>query len=1734
MSLNKYKKLDPKEYSRKPQTDYGDYVRSEPQGIPQTEGQLQMPAISEEHVYASSPEFKALIDRAANGDELSSDEQARVQAAVDSGLIPPIPKQDKGAEKGPLSPEEALLDRTKHYFMTGGLKAGVAKGAIDAVASVAQPILQAIEDEAAAEPWPVSPKRNLAENPMTPEEARANRVWQSIDPGSKALAIGRKTLLKASSGLIGFFTQTLDPIANPEKYGMTSGEAIEQTAAGLVDMIREAPDQVDYLASVMFGTENNPVSALAKGASAVTNLGEVAVNDKSYAELRDAAINHLYEHPESLPFALAIVRGVTGKMKSMRTDYSVTDKVFKQKIDEVMQAAKEKGGLPKEETPVAEVSQGRGEAAPAKAEAVKPQEATAAEVESVRQDVAALNELPDVKIKGKDVGLPENEVLTGVKFDAYVDPTEGKPELAKFAKFRNYQFSLEGPDWMHTTVDLRLPDYSPEALKKLVLSKANEMIEGQKARLAEAETGGKVKAGGKVSATSKSVRDHPQQAVIQGEQIRVVSKVGRNTRGEYEFSLSEWKATERHPNPNWAKKNLIESKTVGLEDQPGGPEQANRIRDAQVSAIDAAIKKSTVSPTKAVPTVPAMGTKPVAEGGAGPTVYHGTSGKEFGVFKDNEAGIFFSDNPTVASQYAEHPGMWMSQTPSEGARVRQATLDMKNPLVIDAIGKRHDNIPVPWQSWSPKTFGNLPKNAVSVRDAAKYAKDNGYDGLVVKNVIDTKIPGDKTKSTVYAVFSGKQVQPLSLSEKTVPKAKPVAETPVKKPPKQKTDIVTAFPEMDAARNLAHAKANVKVAEQALGLKTLSDAQRAVASADLAEAQAEVKSLQTYYDRLAEKVRTEGQTIVPTEARAGGAGAVNPFESLENQFARQLKKAEGDRETTDVPSFTLVRRPKDVGITAAIRTPTNVFGAVFGKDATYGKAAQSAMRDLAITERDIMIDAGRNSDLLDQALHVAKKEKVWGKKGETLYDHIIDPSQDGKLTPEVLKSVETIRGYMEARRQNIIDVKREGIREPVRKLVEYEYRRANDLTGKKLNEAQRAEIESQVEAAVKDRIPDDWGVKNYLPQMHPGNWDVWAMDGEKPAWVGAAHTPSEALTKAMEHYGNNPHLTPEAYWATGRAFKGADVVRIGQKRLHAIVNDIAKSAEGALSKEEVRDFLRGKIGTKEGKQKPFGSLKQRHEFEGYRKDITGVLAKYNQDFWRWRHLTELNRRIQPLLTQMRVEGRPNTANMIEGTFQHLWGRSPSVASALVDGTLQKIPGVRDHVRPMILERAMGHVKGGVVWGFLKFNPRFHLLNRLQRYQTTAPVLKGLPHTGEWRKGTQFYLSEEGKAAREKFGVKYLTGGKFLEGGSNVTSPQFREKFRGLAPETSNQEIAWATMYKKAIDMGLPEAAANDYAFLNGMVHTQFLHLKVDTPPILRGPITSSIFQFKRFPIKNIELGIGLLNDRNYPGFGKWIGANLLFGGAKAASKLGAGIGLGYLSLEAYKKVKEEFGENTADFMMWGLPSMIGLDMSYSMQMIDVPYGESIPEQIGNVVLGPAGSIATSAIKAAKDTKGSDPDAMSRAIKAVVDRVPGLSFVEALRALSEQTDSGEYQFKDPAGRLRFRSDLKNVIIKGLGGRSIDEAEIDLYAEAVTEITANRDQAIDHQVQLLLPAVIDGAEPDWESLYDWNELWPQFPMDAETVVNRLKTRYENINLDRLERLMKQAPAVIEHSEEFRRGEE
>jgi hypothetical protein len=877
-------------------------------------------------------------------------------------------------------------------------------------------------------------------------------------------------------------------------------------------------------------------------------------------------------------------------------------------------------------------------------------------------------------------------------------------------------------------------------------------------------------------------------------------------------------------------------------------------------------------------------------------------------------------------------------------------------------------------------------------------------------------------------------------------------------------------------------------------------------------------------------------IKPMEELGGGLGIVNPFKSLNQMLldkVREIKERrlnEGD--LADQPVF-MVEDVNDVGASSFVRTLSSLFGIYEGQKPKYGQNAKMVARDIILTNIEMKGKIGERGAKLSEYLamvdpkDVPRKGVLRRRNWDNFYDHVTDPSRDSELQPSSLKAAKLIREFMQKDREYLITKMRDQIRLYLSKIVEKQYRTDKNLVGKKLKPEDWTEISNRIDAEVLNRYPDDWGYDNYLSQIHPGKWEVILTQGEENSYIGYGENQAQAMNVALRHYSeniDNPNISPDAYTIRGRAFHGGDIDRMSSRKFYKLVNEIAKASED-LTPTEVREFLTGTIGTKEGRKK-FAFFKQKREdLPGFTKDLPRVLHVYNQAFVRSDMLSALNRRITPTIDYIRQnELRPRSAEYLQRSFDYLWAKPQSELSKRIDASLLKIPGIGIHIRPMWLERTLGHIKGGSVATFIKMKPTFHLANTFQLYQTTAPTLKGIPFLGEWREGGIFYSSPEGKALREKYNIPYLTGGKTLEGGKSWTSPKFREKAGRFAPETYNQEMAWSIMFKRAKAMGMSDLAANEYALINGCLRTQFLHLESDMMEFARGPVGSTIFQFKRFMVKDLELASDLLKT-NKTGFAKWMGVQVVFGGAKVFLKLGGAVGAGYLTAELYDELKKEIGDYPAQVVMYGLPSLIGLDLSSTISVVDAPYGNSVPEQIGNQLLSPFGSAGLSILMAAGDTKGPEATtAAERVINAAEQRFPFVitRTLYALRTLDNKLDSGEYEFKDAAGRVKFRGDLRDALLTAAGGRTVHQSDNDILIEAGATIGEQYDLLLDNMAQQFLKLDKEGRTEDFDlsDVLNWNELHPDYPVSPDAIKSRLMARYKYRDLDRFERMIMSSP--------------
>jgi hypothetical protein len=94
-----------------------------------------------------------------------------------------------------------------------------------------------------------------------------------------------------------------------------------------------------------------------------------------------------------------------------------------------------------------------------------------------------------------------------------------------------------------------------------------------------------------IKARDVSVRDHAQVATIHGAKLTITSYVGKKSAGSFYFLVQDYVGLNTAFNLHYIGDKLayLAPYTADLDNQSGGPEQADRIRESMVRAADKAI-----------------------------------------------------------------------------------------------------------------------------------------------------------------------------------------------------------------------------------------------------------------------------------------------------------------------------------------------------------------------------------------------------------------------------------------------------------------------------------------------------------------------------------------------------------------------------------------------------------------------------------------------------------------------------------------------------------------------------------------------------------------------------------------------------------------------------------------------------------------------------------------------------------------------------------------------------------------------------------------------------------------------------------------------------------------------------------------------------------------------------------------------------------------------------------------
>jgi len=674
-----------------------------------------------------------------------------------------------------------------------------------------------------------------------------------------------------------------------------------------------------------------------------------------------------------------------------------------------------------------------------------------------------------------------------------------------------------------------------------------------------------------------------------------------------------------------------------------------------------------------------------------------------------------------------------------------------------------------------------------------------------------------------------------------------------------------------------------------------------------------------------------------------------------------------------------------------------------------------------------------------------------------------------------------------------------------------YKRMNkpalvDLMNKAgLEVGEKATKADMAERLAQQQVPDTWGRQwSYMPHLFFGDYRLSAKVKGQDVFIGRAINQNQAVLQLMEYRAAHPEAVD--FRAEVDPVIPTDVIRMSRGQFGRLRAQLKKAADA--TGQEISEAMRGVVGLKESKQKWYGALQRRFGYEGFEKDFQWAYEAGVRQFERWRHLTALNKQLQPQLEQLR-KVLPAWAEHIEDGLKAMWGR-PTALTLAFDETLRKIPLLARYVKPLALARWGRVLSAAQYYGKLT-KLSYALINKLQPAQTLAPVI-GYARTAE---AMAKIHTKAGQAILDKFAPTFASQ---WSGSSDIKATGLRRFLPQTFSEKGNLATAFIGMYDHGIRLGMSEAEAVRYATLNGIVRTQFYPTVFDTPRLMRNPLGAVLLQFKRFSIKNLGLAASLARDRNYTGLARWLGAQVVLGGANLALKpttwvVGATLGtsLPLWLAKQKEKLEKEYGSTVANGLLYGLPGLIGADIGGSINAFDVPYGDTVWEKAGRAVLGPTAGDVVAAGETLADQKAPERNVGIRLWRTLAEKNKALAPVDEFLRLVLGEDG---TYTNARGQKRYSKPLsvKSRLLRAGGFRSAQESDYSRWVEALREVEALKNAALDRAVVAEMNKDTVGRDA---ILQQWHQQWPDIPMTPRDVRIRSKTRGKNKEEGVLERV-------------------
>lgn len=666
----------------------------------------------------------------------------------------------------------------------------------------------------------------------------------------------------------------------------------------------------------------------------------------------------------------------------------------------------------------------------------------------------------------------------------------------------------------------------------------------------------------------------------------------------------------------------------------------------------------------------------------------------------------------------------------------------------------------------------------------------------------------------------------------------------------------------------------------------------------------------------------------------------------------------------------------------------------------------------------------------------------------------------------------------------------------------------------------------VTAASKLMVPDDWGRK-YAHIFHAflGRFKLYYIDaaGKKiPIGSGvdkaSAETEGDAYRQLHEFAKRNPSIPIDKLVAEREMRVPLDVYRIGSNAYRQLVDEIGKAAN--TSAAEVRDALRGKVGQQKYREKFYAPLMHRSGKEGYSRDFAKVWAAQTIGFNRWRHLGRIRKEVVPLIEGIRGEGRTHWANWLEASLDQMWGDPPSHGEQTIDlmaeaawRGLGLAKAGLSGPKPFLMSRFLRAVRAVNYWGTLQTG-RQALLNTIQPFSVLYPLMGAK----NFALGEKAYFSKRGRKILRDHG-RTSRRGKF--GGDFVTSAVERVgdavSIAGRTEQVAQDRIFVSAFVYATDVLGKSPAEAARYARLHGNIHAGFSFSSANRAAMFRGPIGQTIFQYRGFGLNMLALGLEQMKARRYGSVARFVAMQMALGGIHAVvPRTLIGLAARATGASFLRHAFDDEDDSTAKMVMnHGLPTLLGMDISGSLSVIDAPMGRTFGEKVSNVVLGPSGTKLVRMFNdMASDQGPEQTTAAGRAARSLVASSPS---VKAVIDLLDVLDSDPSDRETPDGRLLWERSLKQAWFNAFGLRTADETRQQEIIDSIADVDAMRNSAVSKAAQAFNSSDADTVE---ETVQDWNASFPAFAITMKDVRERAKSRREGAQKDRMQRAVESLP--------------